>query len=305
MTTMLDRSLSLAIREAAHPLHGSADDFAPLLDRVGDARFVLLGEASHGTHEFYRIRAAITKRLIVEKGFTAVAVEADWPDAWRVNRFVRGLPGDEDAEQALRDFRRFPQWMWRNADVLDFAGWLLAHNESVPIERQVGFYGLDLYSLHASMEAVISYLRRVDPAAAERAALRYGCFDRFGDNAQQYGYAASLGLSDTCERDVVAQLVELRTAAAGYASRDGRIALADLFYAERNARLVANAERYYRAMFGRRNESWTCAIGTWPRRWTSSSDSSAAKRQSRASWSGPTTRTSETPAPPRWATTAS
>jgi erythromycin esterase-like protein len=252
----VERSISTAIRETAHPLSGSTDDFAPLLSRIGDARFVLIGEASHGTHEFYRIRAEITKQLIRTKGFNAVAVEADWPDAYRVNRYVRGFPGDSDAGQALGGFRRFPQWMWRNADALDFIGWLRAHNDSLPDERRAGFYGIDLYSLHASMDAVIGYLRKVDPAAAERAALRYGCFDRFGEDPQEYGYATSIGLSETCEREVVAQLVDLRSAASLYASRDGQVALDDLFFAEQNARLVANAERYYRTMFGSRVSSW-------------------------------------------------
>jgi len=256
VTTLLDRSVSLAIREAAHRLAGSSEDFAPLMARIGDARFVLIGEASHGTHEFYRIRAAITKELILRKGFTAIAVEADWPDAYRVNRYVRGRDTDPDAERALGGFQRFPQWMWRNADVLDFVGWLRSHNESVADERKVGFYGLDLYSLHASMEAVISYLRKVDPRAAERAALRYGCFDRFGEDPQEYGYAATLGMSDSCEREVVAQLLDLRASAEKYAGTDGRVALDDLFFAEQNARLVANAERYYRAMFGSRVASW-------------------------------------------------
>ena len=256
MSTILDRSLPLAIREAAYPLSGSADDFAPLLSRIGNARFVLIGEASHGTHEFYRIRAAITKDLIRARGFTAVAVEADWPDAWRVNRYVRADGTDPDAEQALGGFKRFPQWMWRNADVLDFVGWLRAHNDGLPPERRAGFYGLDLYSLHASMEAVVSYLRKVDPGAAERAALRYGCFDRFGEDPQRYGYSAAIGLSSSCESEVVSQLIDLRASAAEYASRDGRVALDDLFFAEQNARLVANAERYYRAMFGSRVSSW-------------------------------------------------
>ena len=256
MTTIIDRSVPVAIRQAAHRLTGSPDDFAPLLERIGDARFVLIGEASHGTHEFYRVRAAITKELIRSKGFTAVAVEADWPDAYRVNRYVRGEERDREAEQALGSFRRFPQWMWRNADVLDFVGWLRAHNESLPVGERAGFYGLDLYSLHRSMEAVISYLRRVDPRAAELAARRYGCFDRFGNDPQHYGYAASLGLSASCENDVVAQLVDLRASARDYAGRDGRAALDDLFYAEQNARLVANAERYYRTMFGSSVSSW-------------------------------------------------
>src|ERR671929_157234 len=136
-----------ALRRAARPLED-------LADLVGDARFVLLGEASHGTHEFYHARAELTRRLIEEKGFDAVAVEADWPDAYRVNRYVRGESDDETAEQALGGFRRFPTWMWRNADVLDFVGWLRSYNDRSP-SRKVGFYGLDLYSLHASMAAVL------------------------------------------------------------------------------------------------------------------------------------------------------
>src|SRR5688572_24717277 len=149
------------LRSAAVPLTGSRADYDRLLDAIGDCRFVLLGEASHGTHEFYRERAEITKRLIVEKGFHAVAVEADWPDAYRLNRFVRGETDDEETIDALGDFKRFPAWMWRNADVLDFLGWLREYNEH---HRDVGFYGLDLYSLHASMEAVLDYLEKIDPA---------------------------------------------------------------------------------------------------------------------------------------------
>jgi erythromycin esterase-like protein len=259
MTGILDRTehaVAYALRRAAHPLHGAPEDFDPLLARIGDAHFVLIGEASHGTHEFYRVRAEITKRLIREKGFTAVAVEADWPDAYRVNRYVRGEGRDADAEEALGGFRRFPQWMWRNADVIDFVGWLRTHNDHVPEADRAGFFGLDLYSMHASMEAVLSYLRVVDPEAARRAMVRYSCFDHFGEDPQAYGYAASRGLAPSCEPEVLSQLVELRRSAAEYARRDGRVAFDDLFYAEQNARLVANAEQYYRAMFGSRVSSW-------------------------------------------------
>ena len=241
---------------AAHPLMGAPEDFNPLLTLVGDARFVLIGEASHGTHEFYRIRAEITKRLIREKGFTSVAVEADWPDAYRVNRYVRGEGSDADAEAALQGFRRFPQWMWRNADVLDFVGWLRTHNDGLPEAERVGFYGLDLYSLHASIEAVLRYLDIVDPDAALRARGRYACFEHFGDDPQAYGYAAGFGLAPSCEAAVVEQLIELRQSAADYARRDGRVAADALFFAEQNARLVKNAERYYRAMFGSHVASW-------------------------------------------------
>jgi len=245
------------IRSAVHPLVGAPRDFDPLLARVGDARLVLIGEASHGTHEFYRIRAEITKRLIREKGFGSVAVEADWPDAYRVNRYVRGRAGDADAVEALGGFQRFPQWMWRNADVLDFVGWLRAHNDECPEAARVGFYGLDLYALHASIGAVLDYLRIVDPDAAQRARRRYACFDHFdGGDPQAYGYATHLGLSPTCEAEVLAQLVELRRSAAEYARRDGRLDPDAQFFAEQNARLVHNAERYYRAMFWDRHESW-------------------------------------------------
>jgi erythromycin esterase-like protein len=256
-----DHALTRALRQAAHPLRGDREDFDPILARVGDARLVLIGEASHGTHEFYRIRAEITKRLIREKGFTAVAVEADWPDAYRVNRYVRGEGPDGDAGDALSGFRRFPQWMWRNGDVLDFVGWLRSHNDAVPDVERAGFYGLDLYSLHASIEAVLGYLRLVDPEAARRAMVRYSCFDHFGEDPQAYGYAASRGLAESCEPQVLGQLVELRRAAAQYAQRDGRVAYDDLFYAEQNARLVANAEQYYRTLFGGRASAWNLRDG--------------------------------------------
>ena len=170
---MLNESTVLltdVVQEGAHPLVGEVDDYDPLMKLIGDAPLVLIGEASHGTHEFYRERAQITKRLIKEKGFTAVAVEADWPDAYRVNRYVRGVSTDADAVDALSGFKRFPSWMWRNADVLDFVGWLRTYNDDLPATRtRVGFYGLDLYSLHTSIEAVLDYLDTIDPEAAQRA----------------------------------------------------------------------------------------------------------------------------------------
>ena len=248
--------VSSLIRERAIPLKGDPRQYDALIDGIGDARVVLLGEATHGTHEFYRERAYITRRLISEKGFAAVAVEADWPDAYRINRFVRASSPDEDAVQALADFGRFPTWMWRNADVLDFIGWLRTHNETQAADNRAGFYGLDLYSLRASMQAVLRYLDKVDPSAAHRARRRYGCFDQFGEEMQQYGYAASFGMHPSCEREVLTQLVELHRQRAEYASRDGRVAADDYFYAEQNARLVKNAEEYYRTMFRGRDESW-------------------------------------------------
>src|SRR5437773_7322706 len=185
------RSLD-SVRQSAQPVTGAAADYDALLDLVGDAKFVLLGEASHGTHEFYRARCDITKRLITQRGFTALAVEADWPDAYRVNCYVRGSGSDQTANEALGEFQRFPTWMWRNADVLDFVGWLRAHNDQVPGPAYtVGIYGLDLYSLYSSIGAVLAYLDKVDPEAANRARYRYGCFEDFAEDIQAYGYAAS------------------------------------------------------------------------------------------------------------------
>jgi erythromycin esterase-like protein len=239
------------------PLTGAAEDYDPLLDLVGKARFVLLGEASHGTHEFYRERAQLTKRLIEEKGFTAVAVEADWPDAYRVNRYVRGHSDDATSVEALANFKRFPTWMWRNTEVVDFLDWLRAYNSGLaPGTVSVGFYGLDLYSLNTSIEAVLNYLDKVDPEAAQRARYRYGCFEHFGEDTQAYGYATSFGLSESCEKAVVSQLMELQRRAAEYAGRDGQVAPEEFFYAEQNARLVKNAEEYYRSMFRGRVSSW-------------------------------------------------
>ncbi len=248
--------IGTAIAEAARPIAGTLGDYDPLLKLIGDARFCLLGEATHGTYEFYRERAEITKRLIKEKGFTAVAVEADWPDAFRVNRYVRGFSDDKNANEALGGFKRFPTWMWRNTVVLDFVEWLRKYNSSLPTSARVGFYGLDLYSLYASIEAVLNYLNKIDPEAAKRARYRYSCFEHFGEDSQAYGYAATFGMDETCENKVISQLLEIRRRAADYASRDGHVARDEFFFAEQNARLVLNAERYYRTMFRGRVESW-------------------------------------------------
>ena len=252
MSALTDR-----ISEFAEPLAGAPEDYDGLIEMVGDARFVLLGEASHGTHEFYRERGLITKRLIYQRGFNAVAVEADWPDAYRINRFVRAEGRDKESIEALAGFKRFPQWMWRNADVLDFVGWLREHNDtqSYP-RRKAGFYGLDLYSLHASIEAVLAYLDKVDPDAAKRAREHYSCFEHFGKEIETYGYTAGLGLTPTCEGAVVQALLALRRKEMDYLQRDGQVAADAFFSAEQNARLVQNAEEYYRNMFRREVSSW-------------------------------------------------
>jgi erythromycin esterase-like protein/predicted phosphoribosyltransferase len=252
-----DSPLVKALRETAYPLAGSARDYDPLIGRIGEARFALLGEASHGTHEFYCERAEITKRLIAEKNFSAVAVEADWPDAYRLNRYIRGASDDVDAVEALADFRRFPTWMWRNTVVVEFIEWLRAYNEALPPgAAKVGFYGLDLYSLHASMKAVLQYLEKVDPEAARQARERYSCFDHVGEDNQAYGLMTRLNLSRSCEEEVIGQLIELQRRAADTMRRDGGLADDELFYAEQNARLVKNAEAYYRSVYLEEVSSW-------------------------------------------------
>ena len=252
-----DGALIKALSETAYPLAGSARDYDPLVGRIGEARFALLGEASHGTHEFYCERAEITKRLITEKNFVAVAVEADWPDAYRLNRYVRGASDDVDAVEALADFRRFPTWMWRNKVVVEFIEWLRAYNDALPQgAEKVGFYGLDLYSLHASMKAVLRYLEKVDPEATKKARERYSCFDHFGEDTQAYGLMTRLNLSKSCEEEVVNQLIELQRRAGQFARSGGQFADDELFYAEQNARLVKNAEAYYRSMFLEEVSSW-------------------------------------------------
>lgn len=226
-----------------------------LLEIVGEARLVLLGVSSHGTHEFHRARAEITKRLIAERGFGGVAVDADASDAWRVDRFVRGVPGDEDAADALGGFWRFPSWVFRNTDVLEFVSWLRERNDGLGAPAQAGFYGLDLYGLHGPVEAAVEVLRRVDPDAARRAEARHACFDRFGGDAQGYAACAMFGLGVSCEDDVVERLV-------GTLSRGGRIRVQgreveDPFFAAEKARLGKGAARYYRAMFGSPVVPWS------------------------------------------------
>ena len=241
---------------------GAAHDYDELMDAIGGAQVVLIGEASHGNHEFYLERWRITQRLINDRGFTAIAVEGDWPDAARVNRYLFGESSDPDAISSLGGFGRFPTWMWRNADVLRAVQWLRVHNDSQRFrERKVGFYGLDLYSLRASMAAVVDYLDRVDPLAAVAARARYACFDMVGLSdpehaGQEYGYAVTRGGQDPCEDAVVAQLQELLAKRDTFLSLDGQVAEDDFFSAQRNAQLVHDAEVYYREMYRGRTSSW-------------------------------------------------
>ena len=255
MNAALDADVVAAVRAAAIPLRGPDDPADVVLDLIGDARIVLLGESTHGTQAFYRARAGITQRLIAERGFAGVAIEGDWPDAYRVNRFVRGGADDADAAAALSGFRRFPAWMWRNTEVAGFVDWLRRFNATRPVADRAGFYGLDLYSLQGSMDAVQQYLQRVDPAAAARARERYACFDPHGHDPQRYGWMTGLGAAPSCEEAVVQMLVELRRHAAGTVVADPADAEA-AFDATQNAQLVRNAEAYYRAMYLGDESAW-------------------------------------------------
>jgi erythromycin esterase-like protein len=227
-------------------------DLEPLMDRIGDAHYVLLGEASHGTSEFYRWRAAISRRLIREKGFSFIAVEGDWPDCYRVNRYVKGLPDSgTDAREVLDAFDRSPTWMWANEEVVELAEWLRRHDDGLEPDRKVGFYGLDVYSLWESLYEILSYLRRVDPSALPAAWRAFRCFEPYGEDVQEYARATDM-VPTSCEDEVVALLQELRRKEPRYAD-DGR---EEFFAAEQNALVVLNAEVYYRAMVRGGPESW-------------------------------------------------
>ena len=239
------------IREVASPIERiDGEDLTALLDRIGNARLVLIGEATHGSSEFYRMRARITQELIRRKGFGLVAIEGDWPDVARIHRHVRGIADGPGAEPA---FQRFPTWMWRNHETLDFVEWLRAHNiERTASERAVGFHGLDLYSLFTSIQSVLAYLDRVDPVAAQTARRRYACLTPWESDPQAYGHAAITGRYRVCEREAVAMLQDMVQRRVEYGERDGD----RLLDAVQNARLIANAEHYYRAMYYGSNESW-------------------------------------------------
>ncbi|MDX3899687.1 MAG: protein-L-isoaspartate(D-aspartate) O-methyltransferase [Sphingobium sp.] len=245
------QSLSEMIAEAGEDLPAFDDPaLGKLFDRFADRRVVLLGEASHGTSEFYQARAAITRHLIANHGFTIVAVEADWPDAAIVDRYVRHLPHRAGAD---KPFQRFPTWMWRNTDMQALIHWMREHNgEIADTEARAGFYGLDIYNMSGSIGAVLDYLDRVDPEAARVARDRYGCLTPWQSDPATYGRAAlSRGYAE-CEKAVIDQCRDLLQKRLDYASGDG-----DAFLdAAQNARLIASAERYYRIMYYGGAESW-------------------------------------------------
>jgi len=242
-----------AVRAIARPLYGEheLDDIAEL---IAHKRIVMLGEASHGTHEFYDLRAALTRRLIARHGFAAVAVDGDWPDVLRIDHYVRSGGEEETAEDALAAFERFPRWMWRNEEVVAFVEWLHTYNRGRPGGERAGCYGLDLYSLHSSSHVALAVLEDVDPDAVACARQRYACFDHAAGAPELYGLQAQLGISPRCETEVVAQLVEMQRRKI---ARGGRAPSGDAwFHAVQQARVVRDAEAYYRAMFGARDAAW-------------------------------------------------
>ncbi|HZJ53672.1 MAG TPA: erythromycin esterase family protein, partial [Myxococcaceae bacterium] len=250
VTRASEAGLVALVNECAEPWEDvESGDLEPLLERIASARVVLLGEATHGSHEFYRMRARISRELIERHGFQAVAVEADWPDAARVDRYARHLP---PSSAPWKPFARFPSWMWRNEDVRLFAEWLRVHNARVEPERRAGFYGLDLYSLFTSADAVLRYLADVDPDAVDVARARYGLLTPWQSDPTAYGRAVVTGRFESCEAEVVQVLVDLLQQRLAYEARDGE----RFFDAAQNARVVADAEAYYRAMYRGSLASW-------------------------------------------------
>ena len=231
------------------PSLDEAERFAAFFDRFADAKLVLLGEASHGTSQFYRARAAITRRLIEKHGFNIVAVEADWPDAARIDRYVRFRAHEASPDEA---FSRFPTWMWRNVEVHDFIEWLRRHNGPLPVQERAEFRGLDIYSLGNSIAAVLAYLDRVDPEEARAARKRYGCLTPWQDDPAAYGLSTIRLGKSPCEDAVVAELRALLDKRLGYVSRDGE----SFLNAAQNARVVRAAEHYYRLMYRSSRKSW-------------------------------------------------
>jgi erythromycin esterase-like protein len=245
------------LRKLAIPLEDDAISYQDLYKSIDKARFILLGEASHGTAEFYQERIKITKKLIKEDGFDAVVIEGDWPDSYRVNEYINSRSSDASGEVALLGFQRFPTWMWRNEEVLGFVEWLKIYNSSkAKDQRGIGFYGMDLYSLFTSMDVVLNYFLKIDPVLAEQAKKRFSCFDHYNKDSQLYGYLASYNESPHgCEHAVVEQLKEMLKMKQYLKSMESNNP-DHLFSALQNMRLIKNAENYYRTMFGGRVSSW-------------------------------------------------
>ncbi|OGB84751.1 hypothetical protein A3F66_01160 [candidate division TM6 bacterium RIFCSPHIGHO2_12_FULL_32_22] len=228
-----------------------------LLNYIKDEEIIMMGEATHGTYEFYKARAELTQRLIEEKKVTAVAVEGDWPSIYRVNKFVQGRSSDDTPFTSLAGIEQFPLWMWRNKTFLEFIIWLKEYNSYLEEKDRIRIYGLDLYSLHSSSKSVIEYLEKVDPKEAKLAKQRYNCFEKFGFDMQNYGYLTVQGLTQNCKKEVLEQLLQLQQNSYSYLKQDGFIKQEELFCAQQNAEVVKDAENYYQSIFfANSNISW-------------------------------------------------
>jgi erythromycin esterase-like protein len=250
-TVLNETEVVHAVRQWAHPLNSKAD-LSPLFNYIGDARIVMLGEASHGTHEFYTWRTYITKKLIEEKGFNFIAVEGDWPDCYRLNRFIKGYDIlSKSAFNVLHAFNRWPTWMWANWEIIALADWLEKHNTNLPANEKAGFYGLDVYSLWESMESIIQYLGKTDPAALKVAEEAYRCFEPFRKEEGRSYAEASMFVPEICQNEVVDLLKEIQYKLPAYNTD-----YENVFSAEQNALVAVNAEKYYRAMIKGGPHSW-------------------------------------------------
>lgn len=246
-----EKELAKIVGNLTTPLE-DAHDLNPLMNYIGDARYVLLGEASHGTHEYYTWRMKITKRLIEEKGFSFIAVEGDWPDCYKVNRYIKGYcVSGKNPREILDTFNRWPTWMWANWEMIAFTEWLKYYNEKLPLNQKIGFYGLDVYSLWESMNAIVKYLKKEDPEAMATALKAMNCFDQYGqDEGQSYARASCI-VPEPCTKEVVSLLSEIRSKMKHYDSDPE-----NAFSTEQNALVAVNAEKYYRSMMRGGPKSW-------------------------------------------------
>lgn len=247
---------SLPLSQHIQSFNSDYQSYTSLIDDMADAQLILMGEATHGTHEFYRIRCELTKILIQEKGFSALAIEADWPDAYLLNQYVKNNDPSLDEKSAFKNFDVFPSWMWRNGEMIKFIQWLRTYNDQINEQKfKAGLYGLDIYSLHASMKLVIEYLKKIDPKAAKEAQKRYECLDQYANDPTSYSYAITSGLVPDCKEEVYDQLIdilnmEIKTYHKPETSQE------ELLFLTQNAKVVANAEAYYRSLFNGPEITW-------------------------------------------------
>lgn len=252
---LMNKEIINILKAEAIALKDLSSDYDSLINFIGDAQIVLLGEASHGTQEFYDARAKITQRLIEEKNFNAVAIEGDWPDTYQINKYINGLEYKK-ATDALAAFDRFPTWMWKNTSVLNFIEWLKVYNtKQAKTESKIGFYGLDVYSLYRSIDSILQYLDKINAQAAAEARYYYSCLNKYREDPQMYGYEVFAKIIKSCEYEVLEELKRLQSQNFDWIIKD-KISTEDAFYSEQNAQVIKNAENYYRALFIKEENTW-------------------------------------------------